>query len=100
MGTFEVECIFAQRYGYKSWEVREWNMMVEKIWPPKRVGTIRRCGLVVGSVSLWGWALRSFAQASHESVDFPLPLSQDAGLSAPVPCLPASCHAPVMATMD
>jgi hypothetical protein len=25
-------------------------------------GTIRRCGLVEGSVSLWGWALRLFFQ--------------------------------------
>jgi len=26
--------------------------------------TLRRCGLVGGSVSLWVWALRSFAQVS------------------------------------
>jgi hypothetical protein len=61
---------------------------------------IRRCGLVGGSASLWGWALRApKAQAlspSGLSLCW-LPSNQDVELSVPpVPCLPACyrhfCH--------
>ena len=47
----------------------------------------KRCGLVGGSESLWGWALRVYAQTlvSAEETSSWLPLDQDVELSAPFP---------------
>jgi hypothetical protein len=54
-------------------------------------GTIRKYGLVGGSVSLWAWAL---------TVVFCLPLDEDVERSAPpAPCLPGCCHAPNLMIM-
>ena len=71
-------------------------------------GTNRRCGLVRGNRSLWGWSLR-FPSAQvplsvepdpppgylRKAVSSLLPLNQDVELSvhSPVPCLPGHCHA-------
>ena len=60
-------------------------------------GTIRRCGLVGGSVSLWGRALRYPMLKLHPEWNsfLLMPADQDVELSAPspAPCLPAHCHA-------
>jgi hypothetical protein len=70
----------------------------EYTWPIES-GTVRRCVLVGGSVSLWGWALEvsSYAQTPPivEQSVFWLPLGQDVELSAPspAPCLPACYYA-------
>ena len=78
---------------------------------PNGTGTIRRCGLVGGSVSLWRWALRShifiYVQAMPSETDhFLLSSDQDVEFSAtsPAPCLPVfhhipNCHAPTMMIM-
>jgi hypothetical protein len=56
-------------------------------------GTIRRCGLFGGSVSL-GSGLRSSSPGSVAHSQFLLPVTPDVELSAtsPAPCLPACCH--------
>ena len=46
--------MFEQAYGGQKVFEYAWLM---------RSGTIKRCGFVGGRVSLWGWALRSYAQA-------------------------------------
>jgi hypothetical protein len=59
--------------------------------------TIKRCGLLAGSLSLWGGLqgllCSSYAQCGSQSLL--LPDDQDAELSAPftASCLPACCHA-------
>jgi hypothetical protein len=62
-------------------------------------GTVRRCGLVGGSVPLCRWALRSPSAQSLPSeakllswlpVEDSVPSDQDVELSAP--CLPGHCH--------
>ena len=67
------------------------------IWPTG-IGTIRRCGLVGGSVSLWGVGFEvSYVQAilnvAHTLLL--LTLDENGELSAPSPatCQPACCHA-------
>ena len=63
----------------------------EYAWPTGS-GTIRRCGLVGGSASLWGWALRPPCSCL-EAVCSWLPSDKDLEFSAPpAPCLPAHCH--------
>jgi len=67
-------------------------------WPLES-GTIRRYGLVGGSVSPRSGLEVSNAQAlpsvAHSLLQ--LPSDQDVELSAPpAPCLPAHCHAPAM----
>jgi hypothetical protein len=58
-------------------------------------GTIRRCGLVGGSGTLWGMGFETLLQITCESVLWCLPLEQDGELSAPpLPCLPRCCHVP------
>jgi hypothetical protein len=66
-------------------------------------GTIKKYGLVGGSVSLWGWALRSLCSGSaqyggtwllEEESSLLDAFDQDVELSAPLlPCLPECCHA-------
>ena len=52
-------------------------------------GTVRRCGLVGGSLSLWRWALRSSSKFPESQT-----LDEDVELSAPpAPHLSESCHA-------
>jgi len=69
-------------------------------WPTGN-GTIRRHGLVGGSVSLWGWALSSSMLKLCSAWGFSLVLAaedQDVELLAPspAPCQPGcfydSCH--------
>jgi hypothetical protein len=71
----------------------------EYAWPMGS-STIRRCGLVGGSASLWGWALRFWAQVPSvqkrlfswlpaEDSLFWLSSDQDVELLA----LPVQCHA-------
>jgi hypothetical protein len=63
-------------------------------------GTIRKCGLVGGSMSLWGRALRSDTQATPSVVNslFLMPSDEDVEFSAPSPalslppCHHVSCH--------
>jgi hypothetical protein len=58
-------------------------------------GTIRRCGLVGGSMPLRGWGFEvSYAKTIPNMEHSLLGLvDQDLELSAPpAPCLPASCH--------
>ena len=80
-----------------------WLWWFEYAWPIGS-GTVRRCGLVGGSVSLWGQASRSPVlklcpkknQASWLPVEdsyLLLSLDQVGQLSAPLaPCLPGCCH--------
>ena len=57
-------------------------------------GTLRRCDLVGGSVSLWGLGFETLLLATWEAVFTCLPSEQDVELSAPpVPGLPGCCHA-------
>jgi hypothetical protein len=58
-------------------------------------GSIRTCGLVGESVSLWGWVLRtSSLLAAWKPVFSWLSSEQDVELSAPpAPFLPGCCHA-------
>jgi hypothetical protein len=83
----------------------EWGGL--NAWPTR--STIRRCGLVTGSVPQWGWALRSYAQALPSMEDrlllaacrIPspsvLPMDQDVKLSAPpAPCLPTCYYGPYL----
>ena len=68
-------------------------------WPHRFIetGTIGRCGIVRGSVSLGTDFEVSEAQARPRVFHslFLLPMDQDVELSAPSPalCLPACCHA-------
>ena len=60
--------------------------------------TIRRCGLIGGTASLWGWAWRvpSAPALPPEGLSLSWLLSyQDVELLAPsiTPCLPECCHA-------
>ena len=55
-------------------------------------GTIRRCGLVGGSVS-WSELEVSEAQARPRVAFFPLPLDLELSAPSPALCLPAHCHA-------
>jgi hypothetical protein len=60
---------------------------------PRGSGTIWRCGLVGGSISLWIFEV-SFAQDLPNVVNttFLLPMDQDVELSIlPAPCLSAHC---------
>jgi hypothetical protein len=73
------------------------RLMCLNAWPIGS-GTIRRCGLVGGSVSLYGVGLKaSYVQALPSVVHSLLLLlvDRDVELSAssPAPCLPACCHA-------
>jgi hypothetical protein len=65
-------------------------------------GNIWRCDLVGGSVSLWGWSLRSLSVlAAWKTVFSCLPLEQDVEFSAPpAPRLLGCCHDPAMMIMD
>jgi hypothetical protein len=57
------------------------------------IGTIRRCDLVGGSVSLWQIGFESLFLAVWETV-FWMQSEEDVELSAPLaPCLPECCHA-------
>jgi hypothetical protein len=74
MGTFEVGlnvfCIMlwlVMAFPYSCvltslWMSGSGMWWFEYVWPLGS-GTIRRCGLVGGSVSLWGWPLMFYAQA-------------------------------------
>jgi hypothetical protein len=57
-------------------------------------GTISRCGLVRGSMSLWKWGFEVL-NAHGETVFSLLPVDQETELSAPSlePCLPGCCRA-------
>jgi hypothetical protein len=46
-------------------------------------GTMRRCGLVRGSVSLWGWAFETLL-LSHVGACSRLTMDEDVELSAPL----------------
>ena len=63
--------------------------------------TIRRCGLVGGSVLLWGWTLRHLLLLAPWKTDFFWWLSdQDIELSAPpAPSLPGYCYASTLVIM-
>jgi hypothetical protein len=64
--------------------------MCLNVWPIES-GTVMRCGLAGGSVSLWGLALSSRKLKSALCL---LPTNQDVQFSAPssAPCLPMCCH--------
>lgn len=58
-------------------------------------GTIRWCGFIEESVSLWSWALKLYMLKLGLVWQSPLlPANQDVELSASSlePCLPAPCH--------
>jgi len=65
-----------------------------------RSGTIRRCGLIGGSVALWG-GLEDPPSSSKDAEAVPGFLPVKMWNSAPpAPCLPGHCHAPALMIMD
>ena len=48
----------------------DWMLWCEHVWPIENV-TVRRCGIVGGGLSLWGWALRFYVQASPSEEEAP-----------------------------
>jgi hypothetical protein len=64
----------------------------EYAWPMGS-GAIGRCGLVRGSVSLWGVVFETLILAIYRTVFSRLSSEQDLELSAPpTPFLPGCCH--------
>lgn len=85
--------LWACHFSGRGWVYFWW---FEYAWPMES-GSIRRCGLVGGGVSLWG-GLRGLLGSSSAQCGIPfsfwLSSEQDVELSTPIaPCLPAYCRA-------
>jgi hypothetical protein len=94
MGTLEIRHVFEQAYEGQGVKCDGLYML------GPGSGTIKRCGPVVVSVSLWVWALR-LTLAAWKLIFSKQPSYEDVEFSAPpAPCLPGCCHVPTLMIID